>query len=180
MASKKYLDQGGVSHLWDKIKSWISSYLVTSNISDLNSYMDDWKATNFGSGSYTVSSSSSLSIRNDSSVTLNRESQIDLDDDKFVIKGSGEIRVASNRFTITRRFGIALLFNSRADGQEMNTDITNDSGEELRVIAISVTSKAGTALRVQNKTVGAYYTGSYTLSIPLTHGVPTLIMWCST
>lgn len=145
--------------------------------------MDDWKANNFGSGSYAVSSSSSLSVRNDSSVTINRESVIDLDDNRFEIIGYGEIKIARPgglSLTIKRRFGIALLYNVAADGKEHNADITNDSGEELRVIAISVTNKTGTTLRVQNKTVGAYYTGNYTLSFPLTNGVPTLIMWCST
>lgn len=36
MADKKYLDEGGLTHLWEKIKS----------------YLETWKTSNFGTGTY--------------------------------------------------------------------------------------------------------------------------------
>lgn len=45
MASKKYLDKGGLEHAWAKIKSWIQTYLSS------------WKTTSFGSGTYSNSGS---------------------------------------------------------------------------------------------------------------------------
>lgn len=40
MASKNYLDGGGLAHLWDKIKSYLTTWIA------------DWKTTNFGNGTY--------------------------------------------------------------------------------------------------------------------------------
>lgn len=45
MASKKYLDGGGLAHLWDKIKSYLATWIA------------DWKTTNFGTGMYSNSGS---------------------------------------------------------------------------------------------------------------------------
>ena len=44
MASKKYLDGGGLEHVWAKIKSY------------LNTWIADWKTTSFGSGTISVGS----------------------------------------------------------------------------------------------------------------------------
>lgn len=46
MAESKYLDQGGVQHLWDKIKQYLSS----------------WKTSNFGSGTIKVSADTILCV----------------------------------------------------------------------------------------------------------------------
>lgn len=148
--------------------------------------MDEWKANNLGLGSYTISSSSSLSIKNDSSAVINHDSklnlddtaEIDLDNSSFTIRGRGEIRMSNygDSLTVSRGYGIGLLFNQRINGSEINATITNNCGYKIRIIAISVTSKTGTSLRVQNKTVNSIV-GENTVSIALTNNVPTLIMW---
>lgn len=52
MADKKYLDKGGLAHLWDKIKS----------------YLTTWKTSNFGTGT------GSLKMQQDFEISAKRES----------------------------------------------------------------------------------------------------------
>lgn len=148
--------------------------------------MDEWKINNFGQGTYTISSSSSLSIRNDSSAEINHDSKLNLDytseitlnRSSVTIRGVGEIRMTlRDELTVTKGYGIALVSNQLIDGSEKNVTIVNNCGYKIRVIAISVTSKTGTSLRVQNKTVNDI-TGQNTTNVALTNNVPTLIMWC--
>ena len=44
MATGKYLDGGGLAHLWDKIKS----------------YLTTWKTSNFGAGTYEISGTATV------------------------------------------------------------------------------------------------------------------------
>lgn len=58
--ANKYLDQGGVEHLWSKIKSWVNTQLSgKANSSHTHTYsqitnLSTWKTNTFGSGSITA------------------------------------------------------------------------------------------------------------------------------
>lgn len=145
---------------WDKIKA----------------YLSNWKTTNFGNGTYI--NTGSITINSKSRLSLNDASEIVLNASDLRLKGFGEIRIPlfGDSLTVTKGYGIALLYNQNISNKDENATITNNSGRKIRVIAISVTSTTGTSLRVQNKAVNDL-TGENTASITLTSNVPTLIIW---
>ena len=63
MADKKYLDQGGLTHLWDKIKS----------------YLTTWKASNFGTGTYSNSGTLTIGTRGEFQLANNTKLRMDSD-----------------------------------------------------------------------------------------------------
>lgn len=63
MSDKKYLD-GGLTHLWDKIKKYLGTWIA------------GWKTTNFGSETYL--NNGSLNIPTDTSVSFNATSSFNI------------------------------------------------------------------------------------------------------
>lgn len=68
MANKQYLDKGGLERVWDRIKS----------------YLTTWKTTNFGSGTYT--NSGSLTISSSGSVTFGDSNELIVSMRRGIIK----------------------------------------------------------------------------------------------
>ena len=87
--ANKYLDQGGVEHLWSKIKSWANTQLSgKANSSHTHTYsqitnLSTWKTNNFGSGSYSISSGYGFTV-NSSGITIGRSSATNVNKDLYV------------------------------------------------------------------------------------------------
>ena len=77
MANKKYLDNTGLSRMWSRVKSYLSSNYAKSSHTHTYSQITNlstWKSNNFGSGSY--SNSGTLSIITKSKINVGNESLI--------------------------------------------------------------------------------------------------------
>lgn len=91
MASKNYLDRGGLEHTWAKIKSWIQTYLSS------------WKTTNFGSG--TINNTGSIS--NSGDLLVNSDFELGYEDSEVIIEA--QARTGQNQITINKGHGIKVV-----------------------------------------------------------------------
>ena len=97
--ANKYLDQSGLSRVWTKIKSYLSSNYATksslssglagkSNTGHTHTYssitnLSTWKSNNFGSGSYSISSGYEITV-NSSGVAIGSTSATNVNKDIYV------------------------------------------------------------------------------------------------
>lgn len=92
MAESKYLDGGGLTHLWSKIKAYYDAYLVT------------WKTSNFGTGTYNNSgklyaeSGAIVEVLDSGRITLESNSIFDLNNTQIDGDASS---LSMNEFDLT-------------------------------------------------------------------------------
>lgn len=132
MASKKYLDKGGLEHTWTKIKSWVNTQLAgKANSSHTHTYsqitdLSSWKTTNFGTGTY--SNNGSLIIRENAQILFGSD---------------------NNDLVVQFRKGDLSTYNFRADmsGNKTNNKTIN-CGTELSGIAFANFTMSDTAHKI--------------------------------
>ena len=160
--ANKYLDQGGVEHLWSKIKSWLSSNYATksalnsglsgkANSSHTHTYsqitnLSTWKTNNFGSGTYNNSGKFAI----DENVDFGAHA---------LVFGTKDFSVSANNVTlgvaITSYKGIAMSIYAASAG----TIVANQTDHKLSVLVIAADSN------------GNVYAGSETISAGSTSSI---------
>lgn len=112
MADKKYLDGGGLAHLWDKIKS----------------YLTTWKTSNFGTGTYSNSGTFSNRGRFTSSAKLIQfisGSYVDFQSEaEFRMNANSYLSIAQNTYMkIMTRYYVFLTSTHSCSFQRMAVDM---------------------------------------------------------
>ena len=127
----RYVSKENLSQFWGGVKSWINSYLTT------------WKQTNFGSGTYSVGSGSSLTIEEGHSLNVGKVITNDsiragekLEFNDFqIVYTSGTARNQAVR--ITKPHGFMMLVKNITGDLLTSKLIKNESGSSITVLRMS-------------------------------------------
>lgn len=141
MAESKYLDRGGLEYLWSKVKSYISSYLKTSNISDLSSFLTTWKQINIGNGSYFVDGK--FILEHDSELSVIDESIIDIRGARINLFSGTSISSNSNIVLMYSPCGFS--FGSLNGGQTVS--VQNETNVAIRFAILYYSNNDGLKLK---------------------------------
>lgn len=122
MAEKKFLDQGGLSRLWDKVKAYLTS----------------WKTTNFGTGIY--SNRGELNITEGNKLLLSSEKSegTTTETSSRVTLGFAWADGFSSTVELTTSCGLLVVDSNGFIGFK---NIVNKSGVKLKVTIIYVNKK---------------------------------------
>lgn len=158
MAESKYLNRGGLEYLWSKVKSWINT----------------WKQTNFGSGTYSVGSGHSLSVLDaitDYNPDSNIGTRIEVDDFQII---SAKLLVSAEVSTarLTKPHGIAII--QKRTTLTKPEIATNRSGEDISVMILTIQEANNTTYLRQNY---ATYKDGDTINAAQGSGSITILFW---
>lgn len=122
MAGGKYLDGGGLAHLWDKIKSYLATWIA------------DWKTTNFGTGTYS-NSNGELTIQENAKINIYSNCSIISSNNRFSVSSESDTSIRT-RFEVgsTSSAGLVLPANKVVNYIDVKIGVTSQYGSSQIII----------------------------------------------
>lgn len=166
MASKKFLDQGGVSHLWSKIKQYLDNRFGIGTISNTGIIMNTGSIVNMGA----ITCSGTVAVNNNTKIEAGMPMEL---------KPAEGLTSNRLKYEIGAAHGIAVLHKGSATSNSIKGyNIVNSYTETVYFTAIMfVGSSSNGSLNAHCGTLSPGADESYETNTPLVDMHQLLIFW---